>query len=55
MAAERKRWAAENLLRAEVRRISRLGVGEDDVIDYCRVSGLSVLCGRWGDLGAAAR
>jgi (1->4)-alpha-D-glucan 1-alpha-D-glucosylmutase len=34
MEAERKRWAAENLLRAEVRRISRLGVAEDDVLDY---------------------
>jgi (1->4)-alpha-D-glucan 1-alpha-D-glucosylmutase len=34
MEAERKRWAAENLLRAEVRRISRLGVAEEDVLDY---------------------
>jgi (1->4)-alpha-D-glucan 1-alpha-D-glucosylmutase len=34
MEADRKRWVAEHLLRAEVRRISRLGVAEDDVIDY---------------------
>jgi (1->4)-alpha-D-glucan 1-alpha-D-glucosylmutase len=34
MEAERKRWAASNLLRAEVRRISRLGAAEDDVIDF---------------------
>jgi (1->4)-alpha-D-glucan 1-alpha-D-glucosylmutase len=34
MEAERKRWVAENLLRAEVRRISRLGVPEEAVIDY---------------------
>jgi (1->4)-alpha-D-glucan 1-alpha-D-glucosylmutase len=33
MEADRKRWAAENLLRAEVRRISRLGVDEADVLD----------------------
>jgi (1->4)-alpha-D-glucan 1-alpha-D-glucosylmutase len=34
MEAERKRWVAEHLLRAEVRRISRLGVSEEDVVDF---------------------
>nr|WP_042198591.1 alpha-amylase family glycosyl hydrolase [Kibdelosporangium sp. MJ126-NF4]CEL23435.1 Malto-oligosyltrehalose synthase [Kibdelosporangium sp. MJ126-NF4]CTQ96815.1 Malto-oligosyltrehalose synthase (EC 5.4.99.15) [Kibdelosporangium sp. MJ126-NF4] len=34
LEADRKRWVAENLLRAEVRRISRLGVPEQDVIDF---------------------
>ncbi|MEV4317012.1 alpha-amylase family glycosyl hydrolase [Actinocrispum sp. NPDC049592] len=34
METERKRWVAEHLLRAEVRRISRLGVPEEAVIDY---------------------
>ncbi|MFC0112707.1 alpha-amylase family glycosyl hydrolase [Kibdelosporangium aridum] len=34
MELDRKRWVAENLLRAEVRRISRLGVDENDVISF---------------------
>lgn len=34
MEADRKRWVAEHLLRAEVRRIARLGVDEADVIDF---------------------
>ncbi|ALG08094.1 malto-oligosyltrehalose synthase [Kibdelosporangium phytohabitans] len=34
MEADRKRWVAEHLLRAEVRRISRLGVPEQAVIDF---------------------
>ncbi|MET0233045.1 MAG: malto-oligosyltrehalose synthase [Kibdelosporangium sp.] len=34
MEADRKRWVAENLLRAEVKRISRLGVAEQDVLDF---------------------
>jgi (1->4)-alpha-D-glucan 1-alpha-D-glucosylmutase len=34
MEADRKRWVASNLLRAEVRRIARLGFTEDDVIDF---------------------
>ena len=34
MEKERKHWAAENLLRCEARRIARLGVPEEAVIDY---------------------
>ncbi|MBP2330773.1 (1-_4)-alpha-D-glucan 1-alpha-D-glucosylmutase [Kibdelosporangium banguiense] len=34
MEADRKRWAAENLLRAEVKRISRLGVPEEAVLGF---------------------
>jgi (1->4)-alpha-D-glucan 1-alpha-D-glucosylmutase len=34
MEADRKRWVAEHLLRAEVKRISRLGVAEADVLDF---------------------
>ncbi|MCE7009800.1 malto-oligosyltrehalose synthase [Kibdelosporangium philippinense] len=34
MELDRKRWVAENLLRAEVRRISRLGVDESEVISF---------------------
>jgi (1->4)-alpha-D-glucan 1-alpha-D-glucosylmutase len=34
MEADRKRWVAENLLRAEVKRISRLGVPEEAVLEF---------------------
>jgi len=34
MELDRKRWAAENLLRGEARRIARLGVPEEAVIDF---------------------
>ncbi|CAM3864337.1 malto-oligosyltrehalose synthase [Kibdelosporangium persicum] len=34
MEADRKRWAAEHLLRAEVRRIARLGVPEEAVLAF---------------------